>query len=96
MFGCLFWWPVVAFALGASRRPWVAATMLLLHAAAVVAMLVFGTPFESDTEQWRYDEQARLFFGALLFTGWVVYVVGQAIAGAMVLLRSVDGDRATA
>ena len=94
LFACLAWWPAVAFAIGASRRPWMAIALLLIHAAAVAAMLVFGTPFESADEQWRYYERARMHYGALLFTGWVVYVVGQATAWSMVLLRWSSSQRA--
>jgi len=84
---------VVAYSIGGSRRPWLAVVLLLMHAAAVSAMLVFGTPFESAEEQWRYYERARMQYGALLFTGWVIYVVGQAIAWSMVLLRWLSSER---
>ena len=37
LFACLAWWPVVAFTIGASRRPWLAMVLLLMHAAPAVA-----------------------------------------------------------
>ena len=94
LFACLVWWPVVGFTIGASRRPWIAIVLLLTHASAVVAMLVFGTPWESADDQWLYYDRARVHYGAMLFTGWVVYVIGQAIGWSMVLVRWLSSERA--
>jgi hypothetical protein len=87
LLACLAWWPVVGFVLGASRGPGPAALLLALHAAAVLAMLMFGTPFERADEQWNYYRQAQAHVGPAIFTGWIVYIIGQAAAWSLVLVR---------
>jgi hypothetical protein len=87
LLACLAWWPAVGFALGSSRGPGPAAILLTLHAVAVLSLFVFGTPFESADEQWDYYRQAQVHVGPAIFTGWIVYVVGQAAAWALVLVR---------
>jgi hypothetical protein len=88
----LLWWPFVAYTAGASRRPWLATGLLALHAAGVVFAFVFGTPFESTADQWERLGYTVGLTGPLVLIGMIVYVIGQAVAWSLLLIRWVSVD----
>jgi hypothetical protein len=94
LFGVLILWPVGGFVLGASRRAIWPVLFLLVHALAVGAVLLWGSPFESGDRQWEYFEKAKRQFGGAITSGLIVYLTGQVAAWALVLFRIVRrGDR---
>jgi hypothetical protein len=88
----LVWWPLVAHAIGGSPRPRLGLTLMGVHAATVAAVLLFGTPFESAGEQWQYLDNAQRHTGPLILIGMIIYVIGQAAAWSLVLVRWVSAE----
>jgi hypothetical protein len=90
MFAVLIVWPVGGVILGASRRLVWPVTFLSVHTLAVGAILLWGSRFESASEQWQYLEDARRHVGGAIASGITLYLIGQAACWTLLLLRKRD------
>jgi hypothetical protein len=83
LFAAPAWWAGIGWRLQQGK---LSSTMLAmtLHIVTVVAVLWLGSPMEPGAEQWRYFRDVRAVMPQWLWSGFVVYIIGQATVWCLI------------
>ena len=89
------WWAVLGWLLGAGHRR-TAIVALAVHTLAAILILLFGTPNEPGSEQWRYFRETVRVNPWSIWGGLALYVVGWFVAWSRAIRRRDRGPYSAA